>query len=373
MSAHVIVPEDADGPLVQPASRGELTMSSSFLDDVQTVLEDFLADGSARARPLSTEYQQMWSDLAVAATGGKRFRPALVVGAYGAYGGADRHLVAPVAAAVELLHTAFVVHDDVIDGDHTRRGRPNLSGAAAQRAREAGADVAHVRSYADTAGILGGDLALAGAFGTVARCAAPPATIGRLLDLLDEAVHASAAGELADVGLSTGLGSVSLGEVLTMAELKTAVYSFVLPLQVGAVLAGAAEPVVQQLGEVGRSVGISFQLQDDIVGVFGDEEQTGKSRLTDLREGRQTPLIAHARTTSAWSSIARWHGDSHLTPEQGDAVCDLLEECGSRRFIEDLAQGYLQAALDLAADAQLPRELIDWVGTCTAGLTRSAA
>ncbi|WP_168217885.1 polyprenyl synthetase family protein [Occultella kanbiaonis] len=337
------------------------------------VLQDFIDRGTASSGPLGGPYQQLWSDLAGATSGGKRFRPALLVGVYQAHGGTDRHMAATVAAGVELLHTAFVIHDDVIDGDQTRRGLPNVSGAAAGRARAAGVDKAHANAYAQTAGILAGDLALVGAVRTVALCGAPPATVSRVLDLVDQAVHASAAGELADVGLSVGIGSATLGEVLTMAELKTAVYSFVLPLQAGAILAGAAAPVVDRLGELGRLVGIAFQLQDDVLGVFGDEEQTGKSCLSDLREAKQTPLIAHARTTAQWPSIAPFHGKADLTQEQADRACALLEECGSRQFIEDLAHSYLEAALVIADEIGLPREFLGWVSTLTKGLLRSAA
>ncbi|WP_165962640.1 polyprenyl synthetase family protein [Occultella glacieicola] len=337
------------------------------------VLRDFLDKGAVRSGLLGEPYQQLWSDLAGALSGGKRFRPALLVGVYRAHGGTDEHLAATVAAGVELLHTAFVIHDDVIDGDQTRRGLPNVSGAAAGRARAAGVDEAHANAYAQTAGILAGDLALVGAVRTISQCGAESATVSRVLDLVDQAVHASAAGELADVGLSVGIGSATIGEVLTMAELKTAVYSFVLPLQAGAVLAGSPEPVVDRLGDLGRLVGIAFQLQDDVLGVFGDEEQTGKSCLTDLREAKQTPLIAHARTTRQWPLIAPFHGNADLTQEQADRACALLEECGSRQFIEDLAHSYLGAALAIADEVGLPREFLGWVSTLTTGLLRSAA
>jgi geranylgeranyl diphosphate synthase type II len=315
----------------------------------------------------------LWSDLAAATKGGKRFRPTLLLGTYRAYGGTDDRLAATVAGAVELLHTAFVVHDDVIDGDQTRRGRPNVSGAAAGRARAAGAGEAGARAYADTSGILAGDLALVGALRAVSLCGAPPGTVRRLHDLVDRAVHASAAGELADVGLSVGIGDATVDDVLRMAELKTAAYSFTLPLQAGAVLAGADDPVVRRLGEIGRLVGGAFQLQDDVIGMFGDEARSGKSCLTDLREGRQTALIAHARTTTAWPSIAPFHGRADLTREQADGVCDLLETCGSRRFVEGLVRSRLRLALDVAGVLGLPAELFDWVGARTEGLLRSAA
>ncbi|WP_418608114.1 polyprenyl synthetase family protein [Georgenia sp. SUBG003] len=188
--------------------------------------------------------------------------------------------------------------------------------------------------------MLAGDLALVAAVRAVASCGAPPETVERLLDLLDRTVHATAAGELTDVGLGLGLeaDAVSLGDVLTMSERKTAVYSFVLPLQAGALLAGAPTEKVERLGEIGRLLGIGFQLVDDLQGVFGDEAVTGKSALTDLREGKLTPLIAHARTTDAWAGIAVHLGDPDLDDAGAAHVRTLLTECGSRAVVEELAQ-----------------------------------
>ncbi|MCK9794458.1 polyprenyl synthetase family protein [Isoptericola sp. 4D.3] len=349
-------------------------------DLVDDALRALLEHGAARADALGSRYRGLWADLAAATAGGQRRRPALLLGAYRAYGGTDDRLAARVAAAVELLHTAFVVHDDVIDGDLVRRGRPNVGGAAVRRARTTGADEHGARAYADASGILAGDLALTAALRALALCGAPHDAMLRLHDLVDTAVHASAAGELADVGQSVGVSAsasagpdASLDEVLRTAELKTAAYSFALPLQAGAVLAGAPDDVVDRLAEVGRLCGVAFQLQDDVVGTFGDEARSGKSRLSDLREGRWTALVAHARTTAAWPSVAPFHGSPRLTREQADRVCALLEECGSRRVVERLAEDRLAAALALADEVGLPRELLAWVGARTAGLLRGAA
>jgi geranylgeranyl diphosphate synthase, type II len=340
-------------------------------DDAVTGVLD---DGAARAAGLGDQYRRLWSALADASTGGKRFRPALVVTAHDLLDGGLAGPAARVGAAVELLHTAFVIHDDVIDGDDTRRGRPNVSGTFAAAATSAGADARGARTYADTAGILAGDLALVAAVRTVASCGAPPETVERLLDLIDHTVHVTAAGELADVRLSLDLDApVSLGDVLTVCEHKTAVYSFELPLQAGAVLAGADETIVRRLGEIGRLVGIAFQLIDDLQGVFGDEAVTGKSVLSDLREGKHTPLIAHARSTAAWPAIAPHLGDPDLDEARADRVRDLLVECGSRDFIEDLAAGYLDTALTLVREAGLPGEFLDGVSALTLDFLRRAA
>ena len=337
------------------------------------LLEEFFAEGTERSAAVGPEYRDLWTSLDAATQGGKRFRPALVAAAYRAFGGTDPALVGRVGAAVELLHTAFVVHDDVIDGDTTRRGRLNVSGSFSRRASDAGLDGVRAATLGRTAGILAGDLALVAAVRMVALCGADAVTTRRLLDLLDHAVQVSAAGELADVTLSMGLSPVSLGAVLTMEEHKTAVYSFELPLQAGAVLAGAPEPVVGRLSELGRLLGIGFQLLDDLQGVFGDEAATGKSVLTDLREGKATPLIAYARSTPDWHLIEPYLGDPTLDDDRADAVRHLLAACGARDFIEDLADGYVTAALGVATDLDLPRDFVSWVGTMTDDFVRRAA
>ncbi|GAB2877015.1 polyprenyl synthetase family protein [Nocardioides pacificus] len=350
--------------------------------DVQGVLDRVLADGAARGATLGEDHVALWTALADATRGGKRFRPALVAAVHDCLvPDADeeaRAAVAAVGAAVELLHTAFVIHDDVIDGDDTRRGRPSVPGRFIGDIRERGAEPRAARGYAVAGALLTGDLALAAAIRTVATCPAPPEVIRALLDLFDHALHVSAVGELADVRMSLDLGRAdpslgpSLGEVLTMEEHKTAVYSFELPMQAGAVLAGADPATVTGLGQVGRQLGVAFQLLDDLLGVFGDPARTGKSALGDLREGKRTPLIVHARTTTTWPEIAAHLGDPALSEQQADVVRRALEAGGSRAFIEQLAQGYLEAAVAQAAELGAV-DLTNWVGAMSDELLKGAA
>ena len=343
------------------------------MSTVDAQLRRVFDDGIAHAEAFDDDYHELWLGLARAGEGGKRFRPALVTGIYRALGGKDLPLAVRVGAAIELLHTAFVIHDDVIDGDDTRRGQLNVTGTFTGRARSSGADEHDAAAFGRTAGILAGDLALVAAIRAVALAAAPPIMTERLLDLVDRAVRVTAAGELADVRHSLSRQAVPLGQILTMEEHKTAVYSFELPLQAGAVLAGADEALVRGLGDFGRLVGIGFQLLDDLQGVFGDEAATGKSALSDLREGKLTPLVAHARSTAAWPQIAPFVVDRGLTEPRAAIARDLLTGCGSRHFIEDLAASYVAAALDLAEHLDLPPDFLTWVTAMTADLTRRAA
>ncbi len=327
-----------------------------------------LDEGGARAAETDPEHARLWSALAAATEGGKRFRPALVVTTHDALGGNRSAAAVTVGAAVELLHTAFVIHDDVIDGDDTRRGRLNVSGSFHAHALDYGAAPEDATVYGRTAGILAGDLALAAAIRAVATCGAPGAVVGRLLDLFDSALHTTAAGELADVRLSLNVDTASLAESLTMAEQKTSAYSFALPLQAGAVLAGADEATVVRLGEAGRVLGIAFQLFDDVLGVFGNPSRTGKSATSDLRTKKQTPLLAHARSTSQWSQINTYLGRV-LNDTELDEVRHLLTACGSRRFVEELADTHLAGARSALEHLGVPCELVDMVTTQTAILT----
>lgn len=354
-------------------ARPPSTVRPGFTSDAVTVdsaLAAFFDQGIARSGAYGAHYEALWLSLRDAAQGGKRFRPALVLGMYELLGGRDDELSSTVAAAVELLHTAFVIHDDVIDHDDTRRGHPNVSGAFTRRAAAAGADEEGARNVGHAAGILAGDLALTGAARMISLSSADHRTKAQLLDLLDHAIFVTASGELSDVELSAGDGAVDLPEILMMEAQKTAVYSFELPLQAGAILAGADHATIERLSQFGRQVGIAFQLLDDIQGVFGDARVTGKSVLTDLREGKVTPIIAHARTTAAWETIRPVLGDPAVTEEQAARVREALEQSGTRTFIENLADQHLGTARGLMAALRLPPAFPVWFESITRSFIR---
>lgn len=304
--------------------------------------ERFFATGHAQT--VDEHDRVLWETLHQLTLSGKRFRPALLTRMYSVLGGQDHETAARVADAIELLHTAFVIHDDVIDGDEMRRGQPNIGGTFAAQARDEGITPARARHYGDAAGILAGDLALAGAVREVALCGARPDRVVRLLDLLEEVLHRSAAGELADVRISL-TADASMTDVLDVAEWKTAAYSFELPLQAAGILADAPDEVVTALGSVGRHLGTAFQLCDDLNGVFGTEQETGKDELGDLREGKWTALIAIARSHAEWSELSTFVGDPGLTSDGACRARELLVACGARHTVETLVHDLREAAV----------------------------
>ena len=312
-----------------------------------------------RAVALGTGFEALADALTRAATGGKRFRPVLVVAAFRAFGGEpdDAPALLPVAAAFELLHTAFVVHDDVIDHDTVRRGIPNIAGEFRLRARAAGADAAGAALVGDAAAILAGDLLLHEAARLIALAEVGPQTRGALFGLLDDAIFVSAAGELADVENSVANSDVAAETILDATFNKTAVYSFSAPLCAGAYLAGAGPESIRALDEAGGRLGLAFQLVDDLIGAFGSAEQAGRDAGGDLRESKRTPLIAMARQSTAWPRVNEALAVAHTGPIGVQEAQRALEDSGARAQLRTLVDATLDDVRTAALDPSLPREV----------------
>ena len=321
------------------------------------MLARFFSLAKKRAEPLGADYVELWSRLEANTVGGKRFRPRMVLAAYQALGGADLEAAACIGAAFELLHTALIVHDDVIDHDFVRRGAPNISGSYRDGARAAGAPDGVAEHRGMSASVIAGDLALFNAYRFIDRSGVGDEVRARLLEVMDDALFASAAGELIDVDFAWLPGVPRVDDILTMERLKTAVYSFECPLQAGAILAGAPELTVDTLGEFGREMGIAYQLVDDLLGVFGTESETGKSTVGDLREGKRTVLIAYASETEGWGAVEHLLGDPSLTDADAAVLRDYLVDSGARAFAEGLARYYANRALGRLLEPHIPAAL----------------
>ena len=281
----------------------------------------------------------------------------MVFAAYQSLGGDDFEAAAYVGAAFELLHTALIVHDDVIDHDFVRRGVANISGAYRDLALDKGNPTDVAEHAGVSAAVIAGDLALFNSYRLIDKSGVADDVRARLLEVMDEALFASAAGELIDIDFSIDPGMPHVDDILLMERLKTAVYSFECPLQAGAILAGAHDDIVATLGEFGREIGIAYQLVDDLLGVFGSEAETGKTTLGDLREGKRTVMISYATTTADWQSIAALIGKSDLTEAEASFVREVLVSCGAKGFAEGLARYYGNRAVARLAEPHIPAAL----------------
>lgn len=210
--------------------------------EIEQQLRELLDVARASAVPFGTHFGKLWDLGAECLLGGKMLRPRLLMGAYDAIADppaartAHRAAALRIAAATELLHFSFLLHDDVIDEDLTRRGAPNLIGRLLHEAilasgEEAGTANERALHWARSSGILLGDLMLSEVHQAFAREPLADDTRRRLLDLLRRTTTESVVGEHADVGLGDRIIPSDLNTVLEMSRLKTATYTFELPLR----------------------------------------------------------------------------------------------------------------------------------------------
>ncbi|MFC4553840.1 polyprenyl synthetase family protein [Georgenia faecalis] len=324
---------------------------------VEGVLLSVLADAEARVPTRVTGYATLWDQLRVTVRGGKKFRGGLVVRTHDALGGRRRDAAVTAGAAFELLHAAFLVHDDLIDHDLVRRGVPNLPAVMAGVAVSAGANDVRAERFAEASAVLAGDAALSLAHGMFATLDVPTDVHRALQELLRDTVLFSVAGELGDVASGLGLWSTSHEDAMTVAESKTAMYSFRAPLRAGALIADAPDDVAALLDRVGSDLGRAFQLVDDLLGVFAPEGVIGKSNVSDLREGKATSLLLHARELPVWDEVRDHVGRLDLLPATADVVRGHLARSAAPARVADQVRDRLGEAADVVRAGDVPAPL----------------
>jgi len=288
--------------------------------------------------------------LVAAGSSGKRLRPALVCWSYLAHGADAAHDPAAVlgaATAVELVHASALVHDDVIDRSATRRGRPSL---------HAGFTSAHgqgwtgdAEDYGRSVAILLGDVLLSAASQHLLACDVPHGVLLRAHAAFTRLQVEVMAGQFLDVD-AAARGAADRERALTIATLKSGRYSVSRPLELGALLAGAGPTAATALLTVGDPLGVAFQLGDDLLGVFGDPDETGKPSGSDLVEGKRTLIVAEtlARLDEGGrDAFLERFGRTDVEPDDVKVLRELIEHCGARAAVE----GHIHAAADEARSA----------------------
>lgn len=326
-------------------------MATPLLDPQKTALIDqtiaaFFEQSIERAGNIAPAYRQLWEVLyELIRAGGKRLRPQMVLLAYEAFGGTDTKKLLPIAAAQELLHFCLLIHDDIIDRDYVRYGTANVAGRYrilySQYLKKSD-DQTH---YAHSAAILGGDLMLSGAHQLVATSTLNNKERAIAENFLFSSIFEVAGGELLDTELS--FTPYNTGDALRVARYKTAGYSFVSPLLTGAAIAGITKKQTEALREYAHNLGIAYQLVDDILGVFGDQEKTGKSTSSDIIEGKRTYMIEQAlerMTTNEKLIFEQSFDNPDATAVEIAEVKQLIESTGARKRTDDLADEYAAKA-----------------------------
>ncbi|MFO7539187.1 MAG: polyprenyl synthetase family protein [Chloroflexota bacterium] len=269
---------------------------------------------------------------------GKRIRPILCLLTCAAAGGEWQQAV-PAAAAIELLHNFSLIHDDIEDASPTRRGRPTLW-----------------QLWGIEQAINSGDAMFALAHLALNRLVergVPAERVVTALRRFGETCVALTIGQHHDMDFETR-GEVTVEEYLAMIEGKTAVL-LSLCAELGALIAGQDAATTAHYATFGRDLGLAFQVKDDILGIWGDEERTGKSAATDIETKKKTLPVLYGLNQS--ETLRRLYGESkpaQAEPDEGfvTAVITHLDQSGAYDFASGKAAQYSQSALDHLEAAQ---------------------
>jgi geranylgeranyl diphosphate synthase type I len=280
-------------------------------------------------------------------TGGKRIRPSMCFWGWVAAGGRSRDgaagpsadQVVQVGAALELLHIFALIHDDVMDESASRRGQPSVHTLAAQLHLHSSAR-GDARRFGESIAVLVGDLAHAEADHMVTDL--PPA-MRRLWRLL---VIELVQGQSRDI-TGTAAGRRDLAHARQVARMKSGAYTVQRPLQLGAAAAGATEPMVRAISRYGREVGEAFALRDDLLGVWGDPQRTGKPAGDDLLSGKPTVILSLAdeRLQGSNRPLLARVGTPELSPADVVHLQDALQAAGVVEAVESRISRHVHAAI----------------------------
>ncbi|MCX7928584.1 MAG: polyprenyl synthetase family protein [Patescibacteria group bacterium] len=268
----------------------------------------------------------------------KRLRSSFIYYAYKMLHGKNDKAIINAAMSIELIQTALLIHDDFMDQDEIRRGRATTHKFYEEyhKGNNYKGDPAH---YGNSMAINAGDIALCLGYEILGKSQFSSEKKLKALNKLFRGIANTAFGQAYDITLENK-AQASEKEILDMYKAKTAVYTYENPLHIGAILAGAKEQDLKILSDYAIPGGIAFQLQDDILGLFGNPEKTGKPAHSDLRQGKMTLLITKAlelSNTHQKQKLSLLWGKRNLSDTEAQEARNIVINTGSLEYCKRLS------------------------------------
>ena len=327
------------------------TTLTSLRSAVEEELAIFLNFEGAYLNSISTELSPV-SDVLTSflLDSGKRLRPLFAYAGFAAAGGTIEKPIVRAIAALELLQACALIHDDLMDGSDTRRGKPSIHRHF---------ETIHVQDELDgfapqyglSAAVLLGDLALVWSDQMLNSAGLTTEQFARVFPYYNEMRVELMAGQFLDIHEQTQK-TTSVDRSMKIARYKSGKYTIERPLHFGAAMSSKSSPqLFAALSAYGLPLGEAFQLRDDLLGVFGDPSVTGKPAGDDLREGKRTVLIAmtNDRQSEAQREIARQHfGKPDLDAQGVEVLREIIESTGAKAELEATIERLTDQALSAA-------------------------
>ena len=327
--------------------------ANGLRERIQSNLDDFVAEHRSLMIDVSPDTLPLIESLEGLLEGGKRLRPAFAYWGFVAAGGQDSEEVVKACASLEFLQACALIHDDVMDASDTRRGKPAIH-KQFETLHNSKNWNGCPKLFGEGSAILVGDLALSWADEMLLTSGLNSDQLIQAKSIYDIMRTELMCGQYLDL-LEQVRGEITHERAEKVIRFKSAKYTIERPLHVGAAIAGASPELNQVLSDYGLALGEAFQLRDDLLGVFGDSSVTGKPAGDDLREGKQTMLIAFANLNANAADkkfLTENLGSSDLSGDTISKLQKLLVTCGAQDFVESRISEYL--AKSLAALESLP-------------------
>lgn len=303
--------------------------------DIENKINSYKSNWQLEIEAVSPKLVDLIDVFTTAWEGGKRLRGSLVKLGYEMSGGQPNTSINEVAVAYEIFQTSILAHDDIIDLSPTRRGKPTVY-------RQLGGDhygISQTICLGDIGFFLANKLIVDSNFDSDLKVKA--------LHYFSRMVINTGLGEMLDIELPHLKQERSEDDVIIINRLKTADYTISYPLMIGAILGGASDEKLAKITQFGTDLGIAFQIQDDILGIFGDEQTIGKSVTSDIEEGKNTLLITQAyknANTHQKEILDKYYGKADVTSSEIEQIKQIFLETESVQYSKDKAQEYVSSA-----------------------------
>lgn len=282
---------------------------------------------------------------AIVLAGGKRLRSAFMYYGYIGAGGTEEEKMLQTSVSVELIHSFLLVHDDIIDRDDIRHGVPTLHRRYADFGKKLFPD-RDTDHFGTSIAIIMGDMLYSFGNDILFKSEFPKERIFATLSRLQNIVSFTVVGQARDIYMEYKREATE-EEILNMYRNKTAKYTVEGPLHLGAIMAGASDELLALLSDYAIPLGIAFQIQDDILGIFGSAKRLGKPVGSDIEEGKITLLVARALKNGTKEQGKRLKEilarGTALTEAEQEEFRTIITETSTLDEVKALAQGYIEA------------------------------
>lgn len=291
-------------------------------------------------RQLSSRYpelQHLHAKFIEHVGGGKMLRGTLLKLGYNLTGKSMKKKILLPALALEILHTGLLIHDDIMDKSTTRRGKPTLY-------RAFGGDHTGISQA-----ICLGDLAFFLATQMLTESRFSPEKKNEAVRIFTQTTNSTISGQLLDIEICKK-PKTDIQNIINMYKSKTAYYTFISPLSIGGILGGADKKWLTAIEKFGENLGIAFQIQDDILGIFGTKKIIGKSITSDIEEGKKTVLYLYALKTASEKdkkTLLKLYGKKNINTSEHEKIKKLFQECGALSYSQSLAENFVKKSQSL--------------------------